>query len=138
MIEHVLETAAALNPSTVTIVIGHQAEEVRRALTGRPALTFVRQEPQLGTAHALLCVEEALGGKTGNVLLLSGDVPLLTRRTLDILVGHHVASGAHATVVTAMVADPFGYGRIVRSGERMARIVEEKDASPTERRHSRD
>jgi len=133
MIDYVLDTAAALNPSTMTIIVGHQGDDVKYALNSRPALTFVRQEPQLGTAHALLCAEEALGNRSGDVLLLSGDVPLLRAETLGRMVRQHAASGAHATVMTAAVDNPFGYGRIVRSGHEIARIVEERDASPAER-----
>jgi len=133
MIEHVLDTAAALKPSTTTIIVGHHAEEVERAFSGRQGLGFVRQEPQLGTAHALLCAENALASRRGDVLLLSGDVPLLTAATLECLARHHRTSRAHATVVTAVVDNPSGYGRIVRTGERIARIVEQRDASPAER-----
>jgi bifunctional UDP-N-acetylglucosamine pyrophosphorylase/glucosamine-1-phosphate N-acetyltransferase len=133
MIEYVLDSAAALNPASTTIIVGHHAEDVERALGGRRGLGFVRQEPQLGTAHALLCAEDALNGTQGDVLLLSGDVPLLTAATLDAVARHHRTVRAHATVVTAVVDDPSGYGRIVRMGEQIARIVEQKDATPEER-----
>jgi bifunctional UDP-N-acetylglucosamine pyrophosphorylase/glucosamine-1-phosphate N-acetyltransferase len=133
MIDHVLVSAATLDPDSISIVIGHKTDNVRAALAGRPGLTFVVQEPQLGTAHALLTTEPALSGATGTLLLLSGDVPLLSSKTLMALVDRHEATGARATVVTAHVPDPAGYGRIVRSGERIARIVEERDASPAER-----
>jgi len=93
----------------------------------------VVQEPQLGTAHALLTTESALRGQSGTLVLLSGDVPLLSSKTLQKLVDHHQSTGAAATVVTAVVEDPRGYGRIVRSGEQIARIVEDKDATSAER-----
>jgi bifunctional UDP-N-acetylglucosamine pyrophosphorylase / glucosamine-1-phosphate N-acetyltransferase len=133
LIEHVLMGAAALNPRSVTMVIGHQADALRTALRGREDIGFVVQEPQLGTAHALLQTEDALRGASGTLVLLSGDVPLLTASTLEKLVERHTAGGAAATVVTAVVDDPRGYGRIVRIGEQIARIVEEKDATSTER-----
>ena len=133
LIEHVLATAAALTPRSTTIVVGHQAETLTRALARHTDLTFVVQEPQLGTAHALLTTETALAGRTGTLVLLSGDVPLLTVATLQSLVNRHQTTGAAATVVTASVDNPHGYGRIVRSGEQIARIVEEKDATPAER-----
>jgi bifunctional UDP-N-acetylglucosamine pyrophosphorylase/glucosamine-1-phosphate N-acetyltransferase len=133
MVEHVLTRAASLGARSTTIVIGHQAETLERALSRHPGLTFVVQEPQLGTAHALLTTEAALGGATGTLVLLSGDVPLLTSETLTALVDRHASSGAAATVVTAVVDEPRGYGRIVRSGEQIARIVEDKDATPAER-----
>jgi bifunctional UDP-N-acetylglucosamine pyrophosphorylase / glucosamine-1-phosphate N-acetyltransferase len=133
LIEYVLSGAAVLNPRSTTVVIGHQAEALRSALNGSRNLTFVVQEPQLGTAHALLQTEGALRGASGVLVLLSGDVPLLTTTTLKALVDRHISRGAAATVVTAIVDDPKGYGRIVRVGEQIARIVEEKDATSTER-----
>jgi bifunctional UDP-N-acetylglucosamine pyrophosphorylase/glucosamine-1-phosphate N-acetyltransferase len=133
MIEHVLATASALGAATTTIVVGHQADRVKAALAGRPGLTFVVQEPQLGTAHALLTTEAALSRASGTLVLLSGDVPLLSRETLGSLVKRHQEAGAAATVVTAIVEHPTGYGRIVRTGEQIARIVEEKDATSAER-----
>jgi len=137
MIEHVLATAATLEPRSTVVVVGHQADSLKAALAGSPGLSFVVQEPQLGTAHALLTTESALRGQTGTLVLLSGDVPLLSAKTLQSLVDRHTSAGAAATVVTAVVDAPFGYGRIVRSstesGEQIARIVEEKDATPDER-----
>jgi len=132
LIEYVLAAAAALHPRSTTIVVGHQAEMLKSALAGHQSLRFVVQEPQLGTAHALMTTEAAMAGQTGLLVLLSGDVPLLTAQTLKTLVDRHQTAGAAATVVTAVVADPHGYGRIVRTGEQIARIVEEKDATPAE------
>jgi bifunctional UDP-N-acetylglucosamine pyrophosphorylase/glucosamine-1-phosphate N-acetyltransferase len=134
LIEHVLTCAATIRPRTTTVVIGHRAEALTSALAGYEGLTFVVQEPQLGTAHALMTTERALAGQTGTLVLLSGDVPLLTPGTLQRLVDRHQTTGAAATVVTAIVDDPHGYGRIVRSGEQIARIVEQKDASEAERK----
>ena len=133
LIERVLACAAALRPRTITVVVGHQSESLRAALAGHEGLTFVVQEPQLGTAHALMTAEQALSGQKGLLILLSGDVPLLTADTLEKLVDCHRVSGASASLITAIVDDPRGYGRIVRNGEQIARIVEEKDASPAER-----
>jgi bifunctional UDP-N-acetylglucosamine pyrophosphorylase/glucosamine-1-phosphate N-acetyltransferase len=133
LIEHVLACAATIHPRSTTVVIGHQADDLTAALARHRNLTFVVQEPQLGTAHALMSTEAALAGKTGILVLLSGDVPLLTPATLQTLVDRHEKTGALATVVTAIVENPHGYGRIVRTGEQIARIVEQKDASPAER-----
>jgi bifunctional UDP-N-acetylglucosamine pyrophosphorylase/glucosamine-1-phosphate N-acetyltransferase len=133
LIEHALASAAALHPRSTTVVVGHQADALRSALSQRQGLSFVVQEPQLGTAHALLQTEPALRGATGLLVLLSGDVPLLTAETLKTLVDRHTSRGASATVITAVVDDPHGYGRIVRAGEQIARIVEEKDATSAER-----
>jgi bifunctional UDP-N-acetylglucosamine pyrophosphorylase/glucosamine-1-phosphate N-acetyltransferase len=91
---------------------------------------FAVQDVQRGTAHALLQAEPFLRGRTGTLVMLSGDVPLLTEATLKRLTALHSESGAAATVVTATVDRPYGYGRIVRSGGKIAAIVEERDASP--------
>ena len=91
------------------------------------------QEPQLGTGHALLQTEPLLRGRRGTVVLLSGDVPLLRRETLQRLVRTHEDRSAAATVLTAVVDNPEGYGRIVRDNGRIAAIVEHKDATPRER-----
>jgi bifunctional UDP-N-acetylglucosamine pyrophosphorylase / glucosamine-1-phosphate N-acetyltransferase len=133
MIDRVLATAAALRPRTTVVVVGHQADVLTRSLETRTGLTFAVQEPQLGTAHALLMAEKALDSATGTLVLLSGDAPLLSADTLQHLVDRHASTGAAATVITAVVDHPHGYGRIVRSGERIARIVEERDATPAER-----
>src|SRR5688572_3400715 len=77
MIEHVLATARAVSPTSVTLIVGHRAEAVRRKLEGGPDVAFAVQAPQLGTAHALQQAEPILSGRRGTVLLLSGDVPLL-------------------------------------------------------------
>src|SRR5688572_17051176 len=133
LLEHVLRTAQTVGPETITIVIGHKAETVRERLSHWPRLQFTVQEPQLGTAHALQQTESVLTGRSGTLVLLSGDVPLLTAETLRRLVDTHRGANAAATVVTATVERPYGYGRIVRSEGRIARIVEERDASPVER-----
>jgi bifunctional UDP-N-acetylglucosamine pyrophosphorylase/glucosamine-1-phosphate N-acetyltransferase len=133
MIDYVLAAASSLDPRTVTVVVGHQAETLQTALAHRSSLAFVVQEPQLGTAHALLTVAEVLEGASGTLVLLSGDVPLLSAETLKTLVDCHVSRQAAATVVTAMVDQPAGYGRIVRRGGRITRIVEERDATTPER-----
>jgi bifunctional UDP-N-acetylglucosamine pyrophosphorylase/glucosamine-1-phosphate N-acetyltransferase len=134
MVERVLRTSASLDPATTTLIVGHQAVVVRERLAARyPFLQFAVQEPQQGTAHALQQAEAVLKGRTGTLVLLSGDVPLLSANTLRRLVDTHRAATAAATIVTAIVDRPYGYGRIVRKAGRIARIVEERDASPTER-----
>jgi bifunctional UDP-N-acetylglucosamine pyrophosphorylase/glucosamine-1-phosphate N-acetyltransferase len=134
IIEHVVRTARSLEAATTTVVVGHGAEEVRAALRDHQELQFVTQAQQLGTGHALLQSEPVLGGKRGTVLLLYGDVPLLQTNTLNQLLERHRAHKASATVLTAELADPYGYGRIVRDANgAVERIVEERDASGTER-----
>ena len=134
MIDHVLDAAASISPATVTVIVGHQAEAVRSRLAGRQGVSFVLQEPQLGTAHALQQAEPLLASRTGTVVLLSGDVPLLRPVTLHRLLATHRDARAAATVVTAVVERPYGYGRIVRTSGHVARIVEERDASPAQRK----
>src|SRR5258705_7013989 len=130
LVEHVLQTADAVSPASVTLIVGHGADSVRENTGSRPNIGFALQEPQLGTAHALQQAEKRLAGKQGTVILLSGDVPLLSATTLRRLIDTHHVAGAAATVVTAIVERPYGYGRIVRTKGRIARIVEERDASP--------
>jgi bifunctional UDP-N-acetylglucosamine pyrophosphorylase/glucosamine-1-phosphate N-acetyltransferase len=133
MIEHVLATARTLRPRSITVVVGHQSEVLQEALAPHSDLVIVVQQPQLGTAHALLTTEPALCQATGTVVLLSGDVPLLTSDTLKALVDRHETAGAAVTLITATVDEPAGYGRIIRSGGQIARVVEERDAIPAER-----
>jgi bifunctional UDP-N-acetylglucosamine pyrophosphorylase/glucosamine-1-phosphate N-acetyltransferase len=133
LIDHVLRTADSVSPQSVVVVVGHGADQMKSALRERLGLSFAVQEPQLGTAHALLQAEAHLGGATGIVVLLYGDVPLLSASSLTTLVRTHQERRAAATVLTAMVPAPDGYGRIVRDGTGIAAIVEHKDASPAER-----
>jgi len=133
LIERVLRTASELFPASITMVIGHGGDEVRQSLAKRTSLQFVTQEQQLGTGHALLQTRALLEGKTGTVVLLSGDVPLLPASALKGLLEAHTDAGAAATVITANLPRPFGYGRIVRTSGRITRIVEERDTSPTQK-----
>ena len=133
LLDHVIRTAQAVAPDTITVIIGHAGAQVREFCGQYPSIETAVQEPQLGTAHALQQAEAVLGGKTGTVVLLSGDVPLLSRSTLRNLVEHHTSMGSSATVVTAAVERPYGYGRIIRSEGRISKIVEERDGSPAER-----
>jgi bifunctional UDP-N-acetylglucosamine pyrophosphorylase / glucosamine-1-phosphate N-acetyltransferase len=133
MIEHVLDRARELGATSTVVVIGHQASALKQAMASHHDLTFVVQEPQRGTAHALLTSEPSLRSASGTAVLLSGDVPLLALETLESLINTHRRANAAMTVLTADVERPHGYGRIVRSGEKIARIVEEKDATPAER-----
>ena len=133
LIEHVLRVADALSPHTTVVVVGHGADSVKDALRKRLGLRFALQEPQLGTGHALLQTESALAGARGTLVMLSGDVPLLRPDTLRALVAGHDATRAAATVLTARVDRPYGYGRIVRKDAAIAAIVEEKDATAAER-----
>ncbi len=134
MVDYVLDVAGSLRPQSVTLIVGHEADRVREALSARPGLRFALQDPQLGTGHALLQAEPLLRNETGTLVLLSGDVPLLQSDTLRRLVDAHARAGAAATVLTAHVERPDGYGRIVRRHGRLERIVEHRDATAEERR----
>jgi len=127
LISHVLAAADQLKPQRICVVYGHGGEALPVAIGGRD-LTWVRQEPQLGTGHA---VQQAMPylDMTGICLILYGDVPLIRAETLRqmVLIAHQ---GALA-LLTVTLADPTGYGRIVRDGHgQVRRIVEHKDASP--------
>ena len=134
MVDYTLRAAQTLTPRTTTVVVGHQKELLRQGLSRHPHLSYVTQEPQLGTGHALLQTASVLERERGFVLLLSGDVPLLKSHTLDALVRKHTESRSALTVLTAVVEQPYGYGRIVRVKGRISRIVEERDASPAQRK----
>ena len=133
LIERVLRTAAGLFPATMTLVVGHGADALKASLAKRHSLHFVTQEQQLGTGHALLQTRSLLEGKRGTVVLLSGDVPLLSVDSLQALLATHTESAAAATVVTANLPRPFGYGRIIRTSGRISKIVEDRDASPAQK-----
>ena len=124
--------AQALGSRPTIMVVGHEAVTVETALAAE-GLLFVRQEEQLGTGHALLCARPALAEFAGTLLLLCGDVPLLQQETLQRLLTAHAESGAAVTILTAIMENPYGYGRIVREGDALQRIVEEKDATTAER-----
>lgn len=134
MIHFVVETASRLDADHIVVIVGHQKERVIEELEGQP-VRFAVQEPQLGTGHAVRCALSELPDHDGAVLILSGDVPLITERTLRNLWDHHISTGAAATVLTAVAPHPEGYGRIVRDeAGNVAAIVEERDAADAIRR----
>jgi bifunctional UDP-N-acetylglucosamine pyrophosphorylase/glucosamine-1-phosphate N-acetyltransferase len=133
MVEAVVDAARSVGCTPVVLVIGHGADLVRAHFAGRANTEFVMQMPQLGTGHAVdmarpLFEKGLLGEET---LVLCGDGPLIRPHTLQVLLDTHRNTGASATLATAVIADPQGYGRIQRdSNGNFARIVEQKDASP--------
>ena len=129
LIEHVLRAASALTPDSTCVVVGHMADQVRAGLAHHASLGFVLQTEQHGTGHALLQAEPLLGGRRGSLVVLSGDVPLIRPDTLRRLVETHERADAALTVLTATLARPYGYGRIIRKDGRLSRVVEERDAS---------
>ena len=120
--------------SRIVAVVGHQAEKIREHFADNQDIVLALQEEQLGTGHAVASATSLLAGFTGRVLILCGDVPLIRPETLDDMTRTHAASGAALTILTTRLANPFGYGRIIRGFDgRVIRIVEEKDATPEER-----
>lgn len=116
------------------MVVGHEAEEVERTFA-HPGLGFIEQKEQLGTGHALLVARPELERMSSDaVIVLVGDAPLLRPETLRALVEAHRKARAAATVLTTRVENPHGYGRIVRAGGRVRAIVEEKVATPAQRK----
>ncbi len=128
LLSHVVETARQLSPARICVVYGHGGEKVRETI-GDCGCVWVKQEPQLGTGHAVMQAAPHLGDD-GITLVLYGDVPLIRAVTLQHLVE---SAGNGLGVLTAMLDDPAGYGRVVRSRKRVVRIVEEKDATARER-----
>jgi bifunctional UDP-N-acetylglucosamine pyrophosphorylase / glucosamine-1-phosphate N-acetyltransferase len=130
---HALRAAQQLEPSRIAVIVGHGAAAVQQAYSG-DELCWVIQKKQLGTAHAVLCAEPTFHGFTGDILILSGDVPLIREKTLKRLIAHHREQQAAVTLLTAKLADPSGYGRIVRDHkQQITNTVEEKDASELQR-----
>ena len=129
LLSHVISTAKALNPSRICVVYGHGGDLVPSQLAAED-VRFVLQSPQLGTGHAVMQASDALDD-SAPTLVLYGDVPLTTATTLQTLVGK--AGKERLAVLTVDLEDPTGYGRIVRENNRIVRIVEQKDASDSER-----
>jgi UDP-N-acetylglucosamine diphosphorylase/glucosamine-1-phosphate N-acetyltransferase len=129
-----IATARAAGAEKIVVVIGHQAELIRKRFPD-PGLIFVEQTEQLGTGHAVLQAAEAFRDYEGTIVILCGDVPLLRPETVRSLYDRHRREGAVVTVLTAIPANPAGYGRVVKVEDgRVAAIVEEKDAAPEQKK----
>jgi bifunctional UDP-N-acetylglucosamine pyrophosphorylase/glucosamine-1-phosphate N-acetyltransferase len=131
-----IRAALALDCSPLVVVVGHQADQAQSEIGQLfPSAKFALQKEQLGTGHAVLCAEEALRGFSGDVLILAADVPLVRAETLQGLIDAKKESGAQVSLLTCRPKDPRGYGRVVRNAKgEVARVVEEKDASPEEKK----
>lgn len=134
LVAHVIGAASQfVGPDRIFVVVGHQAERVREAV-GATGVQFVEQAEQRGTGHAIQCAREAIAG-FDDVLVLSGDVPLIRRETLEELWRFHHAEGAAMTILSAAPGNPFGYGRIVRKhadSPEVHGIVEQKELAPSQ------
>ena len=122
----------SLSLTQILVVVGNQAELVKDHFSGW-SVEWVFQEQQLGTGHALLMTEPWLREKTGSVLVLHGDGPLITAARLSQLLHAREESGAALALITSSLENPTGYGRVIRSPGKPLRIVEEKDASPEQK-----
>src|SRR2546421_7644839 len=131
----ILEAVASLKPQKTVLVVGRNAEQVQQAASTmtKVPLLGAKKEKQPGTAAAARTADEALGDFNGDVLIVPGDTPLVTTKTLRALITQHRNQKAAATILTATLADPTGYGRIVKDKHGVQRIVEQTDATSTER-----
>ncbi|MEF3355597.1 bifunctional UDP-N-acetylglucosamine diphosphorylase/glucosamine-1-phosphate N-acetyltransferase GlmU [Paenibacillus sp. GYB006] len=131
MVGHVLDTVGQAGVTRNIVVVGHGAEAVKSYLGS--AADYVLQEQQLGTGHAVKMAKDMLGKEEGTTIVICGDTPLVTKETLEGLMELHESRGAAATVLTAHMDNPAGYGRVIRSNEgSVTKIVEQKDCSPEE------
>lgn len=132
MVQHVVDQVQMLNIEEMVTIIGHGAEQVKAQL-GETS-SYALQEEQLGTAHAVMQAGSRLAGKEGVTIVVCGDTPLMKAETMEALFKHHEDTNAKATILTARIADPTGYGRIVRNDHGLVeKIVEHKDATEAER-----
>ncbi|WP_288760579.1 bifunctional UDP-N-acetylglucosamine diphosphorylase/glucosamine-1-phosphate N-acetyltransferase GlmU [uncultured Veillonella sp.] len=131
MVERVLDTVTAVGVDRSVVIVGFGGEEVRAYLGDR--CEYVTQAEQKGTGHAVREGKPVLGDFDGTIVLMCGDTPLVTEDTIKALLKEHAATGAAATVLTAHMENPTGYGRIIRDEEgKVLRIVEQKDGTPDE------
>ncbi|MDY6954016.1 MAG: NTP transferase domain-containing protein [Thermodesulfobacteriota bacterium] len=134
MIQYVVATALAVSDDVV-VVIGHQAEAVRRALSKYSSVRFALQKEQLGTGHAVLTAMPLIPESIQDAVILCGDTPLIRAETICSLIKEHRAQGADLTLATTRLEHPFGYGRIISDDQgRVLEIVEESDATALEKK----
>jgi bifunctional UDP-N-acetylglucosamine pyrophosphorylase/glucosamine-1-phosphate N-acetyltransferase len=132
MVKYVLDVATQLEPTSLALVVGYGAQQLRQALGDR--ILYVEQLEQLGTGHAVLQARELLAGRAKTVLVLYGDTPFITRQTLEAMLAHHTENKAAITLLTFRPDDPTGYARILRDETgRVVGIVEHKEATPEQR-----
>ena len=135
MLTYSVDLARKLKVEKIVVVIGHQADLVREKFKDKD-LIFVEQKEQLGTGHAVLRASTVFAGYDGTVLILCGDVPMLRTSTVRALLEFHLLEQSVVTVMTTILDNPSGYGRIIKEGGTggILRIVEEKDASSGEKK----
>jgi bifunctional UDP-N-acetylglucosamine pyrophosphorylase/glucosamine-1-phosphate N-acetyltransferase len=134
MIHHVVQTVNSIGFDKVFVVVGHQKEEVMAVLDDFQ-ISFVVQEEQLGTGHAVLCAENQLQDIGGIVMILNGDVPLISKDSIEKMLAKHQDRKPVLTIMTTQLDDPTNYGRILRTKQgQILAIIEEKDATPEQRK----
>ncbi|MFC5406764.1 bifunctional UDP-N-acetylglucosamine diphosphorylase/glucosamine-1-phosphate N-acetyltransferase GlmU [Cohnella soli] len=132
MVEHVLDAVRGADIQRSVVIVGHGAEAVKEKVGGG-AVEFALQEQQLGTGHAVLQAKALIGDEDGVTVVICGDTPLVRTETIEAMLTAHVSQGAAATVLTAELDEPAGYGRIVRGTDgAVLKIVEHKDCSVDE------
>ncbi len=137
LIERVLKTLNDLAPEKTLLVVGHQAEQIKEHLNHLQTLEYVTQEPQLGTGHALQKLLPVLKDFQGDLLVLNGDVPLLSPSTIQHLVSKHRSNNADVTLLTARLSDPTGYGRVfTNNAGQIKEIIEHKDCNPEQKNNN--
>lgn len=134
MLSYVIDAVRGASPKKIVVVLGHGRDDVKESI-GQAGILFAEQKVQLGTGHAADCARGELAGFKGNILILNGDFPLITSKSLNNLVKKHADGRADVSFLTADITDPSGYGRVLRNvkGE-VEKIVEDKDASPVEKK----
>lgn len=133
MILHVVDAALGV-AGKIVVVVGTQADEVKSVVLAHATVDFALQQEQKGTGHAVLCAMPALPEDADHVMILCGDVPLISRETLARLVARHTGNGHDITVLAAKVENPTGYGRLKQKADgSVACIVEESDATAAEK-----
>jgi bifunctional UDP-N-acetylglucosamine pyrophosphorylase/glucosamine-1-phosphate N-acetyltransferase len=134
MIRHVVQTVNSVGFDNIIVIVGHQKEEVMVVLDDFH-VSFVVQEEQLGTGHAVLCAEKQLQAIGGTVMILNGDVPLISKVSLQQMLTKHQEEKTPLTIMTTTLQNPTGYGRIQRNDQgQLLAIVEEKDATEDQKR----
>jgi bifunctional UDP-N-acetylglucosamine pyrophosphorylase/glucosamine-1-phosphate N-acetyltransferase len=138
LVEWVLHGLSEIQPSRQLVIVGYQGDEVRQALDHLPGVEFVEQTQQLGTGHAVQQLLPHLQDFQGNLIVLNGDVPLMRPETLKLLLDTHEQNHNAATVLTAQIPDPTGYGRVVCDGNNILKqIVEHRDCTTAQRQNRR-
>lgn len=128
MVKHVIDSIRKAGIDDINVIVGKGAELVKERTSDRN-VSYSLQEEQLGTGHAVKCSKDFLKDKKGVVAVFTGDTPLIRQSTVENLIEEHINNKNAATILTAMVDDPTGYGRIVREGNQVLKIVEHKDCS---------